>query len=168
MSYKIKRDTYHCGRKRYIIYSEIFSTCSQHVKFTSINSQEFHAYISYMPTHMLGNDMHVRAMKIVSNYFLHVAIMYFYSYQFEKTSVMHVSLLSTMVHRKCFVTQDGPLGTSNSRPKQLPKSECGSLFAFFPRNEAHELWAGIRQELGGFRVGGPKFKLRGLCDFAVH
>ena len=43
--------------------SEIFSTCNHHVKFTSINSQEFHACISYMPAHMLGTDTHVRAMK---------------------------------------------------------------------------------------------------------
>ena len=54
---------YHCGRKRCIINSETFSTCSQHVNFTSLNSQEFHACISYMPAHMLGNDTHVRAMK---------------------------------------------------------------------------------------------------------
>ena len=40
-----------------------FSTCSQHVKFTFINCQEFHACISYIPAHMLGNDTHVRAMK---------------------------------------------------------------------------------------------------------
>ena len=54
---------YHCGRKRYIINSETYSTCNEHVKFTFINSQELHASTSYMPTHMLGNDMHVRAMK---------------------------------------------------------------------------------------------------------
>ena len=30
-----------------------------------------------MPAHMLGNDTHVRAMKIISNNFLHVAHMYF-------------------------------------------------------------------------------------------
>ena len=48
--------------------SETISTCSQHVQFTYINSQEFHACISYMPAHMLGNDVHVRAMKIISIY----------------------------------------------------------------------------------------------------
>ena len=63
-----------------IINSETFSTCNQHVKFTFINSQEFHACISYMPAHMLGNDTHVRAMKIISDNFLRVANMYFYSY----------------------------------------------------------------------------------------
>ena len=36
---------YHCGRKRYIINSETFSTCNQYVKFTFINSQEFHAFV---------------------------------------------------------------------------------------------------------------------------
>ena len=56
---------YHCGRKRYIINSETFSACNQHVKFTFINSQEFHACISYMPAHIVGNDTHVRAMKII-------------------------------------------------------------------------------------------------------
>ena len=54
---------YHCGQRRYIINSETFSTCNQHVNFTLINSQYFHACISYKPAHMLGNDMHVRAMK---------------------------------------------------------------------------------------------------------
>ena len=29
-----------------------------------------------MPTHMLGNDTHVRAMKVIANNFLHVANMY--------------------------------------------------------------------------------------------
>ena len=53
----------HCGRKRYIVNSEILSTCNQRVKFTFINSQEVHACISYMNAHMLGNDTHVRAMK---------------------------------------------------------------------------------------------------------
>ena len=42
---------------------ETLSTCNQHVKFTFLKSQEFHACISYMPAHMLGNDTHVRAMK---------------------------------------------------------------------------------------------------------
>ena len=55
--------THNCGRKRYIFHSETFSTCNQHVTFTFIDSQEFHACISYMPAHMLGNDPHVRAMK---------------------------------------------------------------------------------------------------------
>ena len=55
--------TLQCGRKRYIINSETFSTCNQHVEFTFINSQEFHVCISYTPAHMLGNDTHVRAMK---------------------------------------------------------------------------------------------------------
>ena len=39
---------YHYGRERYMINSETFSTWSQHVKFTLINSSEFHACISYM------------------------------------------------------------------------------------------------------------------------
>ena len=76
---RLKPD-YHCGRKRCIINSETFSTCNQHVKFASNNSQDFHVCISYMPTDMLGNDTHVRAMKRISNNFLHVANMYFYSY----------------------------------------------------------------------------------------
>ena len=46
-----------------IIGSETFSTCNQHANFTFINSQEFHACISYMPAHVLGNDTHVSAMK---------------------------------------------------------------------------------------------------------
>ena len=41
-------DSYHCGRKRYIINSETFSTCEQHVKFRLTISHEFHACISYM------------------------------------------------------------------------------------------------------------------------
>ena len=60
-----------------MINSETFSTCNQHVTFAFINSQEFHACISHMPAHMLGNDAHVRAMKIMSNNVLHVANMYF-------------------------------------------------------------------------------------------
>ena len=32
-------------------------------KLTFSNSQEFHACVSYMPAHMLGNDTHVKAMK---------------------------------------------------------------------------------------------------------
>ena len=41
-------NSYHCGRKRCIINSETFSTCSQHVNFTFINSQEFHASCMYL------------------------------------------------------------------------------------------------------------------------
>ena len=63
--------------KRYITNSETFFTCNQHVQFTIINSKEFHACISYMSAHMLGNDTHVRAMKKVLNSFLHVANIYF-------------------------------------------------------------------------------------------
>ena len=48
--------------------------------FLLLIPKNFHACISYMPAHMLGNDLHVRAMKIISNYFLHVANMNFYSY----------------------------------------------------------------------------------------
>ena len=57
---------YHYGRKRYIIGSETFSTCNQHVNFTFMNSPEFHACISYMGRYPLtcwGNDTHVWAMK---------------------------------------------------------------------------------------------------------
>ena len=45
--------TYHCGRKRYVINSDTFSTCSQHLKFTLINFQECHARISYMGRYLL-------------------------------------------------------------------------------------------------------------------
>ena len=49
--------------KKYMINLETFSTCNQHVNCTFTNSQEFHACTSYMPTHMLWNDTHVRAVK---------------------------------------------------------------------------------------------------------
>ena len=57
---------YHCGRKRYVINSEAFSTCNSYVKFTFVNSQELHACISYMGSYMptcWGNDTQVLAIK---------------------------------------------------------------------------------------------------------
>ena len=38
-NYEQDKKDYHCGRKGYIINSETFSTCSQHVRFTFIHSQ---------------------------------------------------------------------------------------------------------------------------------
>ena len=48
-------------KKDTLLIQKHFSACNQHVKFTFINSQEFHACISYMPAHMLGNDMQCKS-----------------------------------------------------------------------------------------------------------
>ena len=46
--YTISSWMYHCGRKRYIVNSEKYFTCSQHVSFTFIKSPEYHTCIAYM------------------------------------------------------------------------------------------------------------------------
>ena len=50
-----------------------------------------------MPAHMLGNDMHVRAMKIISNNFLHVANMY----------VLQLLIRENIGHACLFIVHDG-------------------------------------------------------------
>ena len=50
-----------------------------------------------MPAHMLGNDTHVRAMKINSSNFLHVAHMYF----------LQLLIRENIGHACIFVVHDG-------------------------------------------------------------
>ena len=50
-----------------------------------------------MPAHMLGNDTHVRAMKMISNYFLHVANMYF----------LQLLIRENIGHACIFIVHDG-------------------------------------------------------------
>ena len=50
-----------------------------------------------MPAHMLGNDTHVRAMKIISNNLLHIANMY----------LLQLSIRENIGHACIFIVHDG-------------------------------------------------------------
>ena len=54
--------TYHYGRTRYIINSEKYFTCSQHVRFTFVKSSEYHTCIDYMGGGGGGCRSHVGGM----------------------------------------------------------------------------------------------------------